>query len=183
MKTFLSFVAVTWLVLCLVSCKPDPVTTTITSTTTETATTTAISTTTQTSVTTSTITSVQTVTSTLTSTTTLTATLSPTSATTTAASSKTFGQLSVLGEDDFSAYCYRCHVNNLLGSYGSLAISHYGDAQIFLNEIAAMPPGGGIDKQTQWELLAYLLVQNKYISPETMFNPDTLSQIKLTRPS
>ena len=56
----------------------------------------------------------------------------------------TFGQLSVLGEDDFSAYCYRCHVNNLLGSYGYLAISHYGDAQSLLSEIAAMPPGGGV---------------------------------------
>jgi hypothetical protein len=95
----------------------------------------------------------------------------------------TIGQLAVKGQEIYDTYC-RCHGSNLIGSYGYIYLSSFGNARNLLDyNGAAMPKGGGISQQEQWEVLCYLLVQNNFTSPDTVFNLDTLSQIQLKRPS
>lgn len=105
-------------------------------------------------------------------------TTTTTTTTTTSTSKATFGELAVDGKQIYSSNCINCHGGSLsTGASSSATLAKYQNAQNLLVKISTMPISV---KQQQWEVLAYLLVEHKWVSGTAIFNPDTLSQILLT---
>jgi hypothetical protein len=91
----------------------------------------------------------------------------------------TFGELALNGKQIYYANCVNCHGEALSTSPGSsVTLSNHHNAQSLLEKISRMPSKG---QQEQREVLAYLLLEHGWVSGNTVFNPDTLSQIALTK--
>jgi hypothetical protein len=104
-----------------------------------------------------------------------------TTPTTTKSTSKetTFSELALNGKQSYGGNCVNCHgVSLSTGSASSVTLSKYQNAQNLLEKISRMPISG---EQKQWEVLSYLLLEHDWVSGNTIFNPDTLSQIALSK--
>jgi hypothetical protein len=102
-----------------------------------------------------------------------------TTATTTGTSKATFGSLAVNGGKIYNSSCINCHgesLSTLASSSATLAKNQ--NAQKLLERIAGMPISG---EQQQWEVLSYLLLEHEWVSGNTVFNLDILSQISLSQ--
>ena len=152
----LASIFLTMVLITVLGCQAQPVTTTINTTITEPA---------------------STITQTLPAST-LTTTVTKTATVTNTSTSTTFGQLALKGEQSYNYSCTRCHGSNHVGTYSSSYLSIFKHAQGLLNKIGTMPAGG---QQDQWEILSYLLVKNNWVSGDTIFNPDTLFEILIPK--
>jgi hypothetical protein len=106
-------------------------------------------------------------------------TVTTTSTTVSTSIGVTFSELAVKGERSYNSICINCHgssLSTMSGSYTTLSL--YQNAQNLLQKIATMPISG---KQAQWEVLSYLLLEHDWVSGDTIFNADTLSQISLSQ--
>jgi mono/diheme cytochrome c family protein len=102
-----------------------------------------------------------------------------TTTTTTSTSQEiTFNKLAANGKQSYGGNCINCHGESMsAGSASSVTLSKYQNAQKLLEKISMMPTSG---VQDQWEVLSYLLLEHGWVSGNTIFNPDTLSQIALS---
>lgn len=102
----------------------------------------------------------------------------------------TAGQVANSGATVFANRCAKCHgdkgqgltASAIMGSNANL--QKYTTAQGLLNFIdTAMPfdAPGSLSSQQYQEVLAYLLVQNNFVSPGTAWDPDKLSDIALKK--
>lgn len=102
------------------------------------------------------------------------------STSTTAIDADTFGDLAPKGQSAYNSYCTSCHGNSFsTGTYAAQTLSSYNNAKSLLNKINTMSGGYG---QTGLEILSYFLMENGWVSSNTVFNADTLSEISLPRP-
>ena len=107
--------------------------------------------------------------------------------------SQTFGALSKSGASVYSGKCETCHAtggtggigpplwgsNANLGTYSGATVFNK-DAQSMYNFIAAQMPlsaPGSLSEADYTEVLAYILIQNNYVSDSTTFNRSQLSSI------
>lgn len=102
----------------------------------------------------------------------------------------TMGQYADAGKVVFTSRCAGCHGDAgqgvrapaIIGANANLG--KYKDAQGLLNFISTvMPPNapGSLPQQDYSQVLAFLLVQNNFTSPETPFDPNQLSSLPLTK--
>jgi cytochrome c5 len=159
------------IVISLAACSSPTVTSTTTSTVTSTMTTTLLTTVT------STVTSPTTVTVTSTSTVTAGTTSSTSQTTSASGEGATFSQLAVKGQQSYNSICSRCHGSLFIGSAGPETLAKYKDAAKLLTKINSMP--SGLSLQGSQEVLCYLLVENGFVTGETVFDAGALSQIVL----
>jgi mono/diheme cytochrome c family protein len=97
-----------------------------------------------------------------------------------AADVDTFGDYAAKGQTVYNSYCTNCHGNSFsTGSYAAQTLASYNNAKLLLNKINTMSGGSG---QSGLEVLSYLLVEHGWVSANTAFSSDNLSQILLPRP-
>jgi len=96
----------------------------------------------------------------------------------------TFGQLAVSGQTVFTGRCASCHEGGsgpaLTGQNNNL--KSYGNAASLLSRISATMPTnapGSLTQQQYWDVLAYLLVQDGFVTSQTTFDANNLSQVPL----
>lgn len=103
-------------------------------------------------------------------------------------STVTFGTMAALGKTVFENYAASSHGENGQGGSGpaligsNAALGKYNNAQALLNFISSSMPleaPGSLSHQDYLEILCYLLVQNNYVSPNSIFNESGLSSITL----
>lgn len=116
------------------------------------------------------------------------ATTTATSTATQPPSQVTFGQLASAGQAVYASRCASCHGNAGQGAgapplWGANShLSDLGNAQLLLSFTSgSMPPGasGTISRQNHIEIVAYLLLQNGWVTQTEIFNESQLSSILL----
>ncbi len=109
---------------------------------------------------------------------------------TSVSSSPTAGQLEEAGKTVYANSCAKCHGDkgqgvtapSIIGTAASL--DKYNTAQGLLNFISTVMPAdapGTLSQQAYLQVLSYLLVENKYISPETIIDSNLLDKITLKK--
>jgi mono/diheme cytochrome c family protein len=125
---------------------------------------------------------------TTTSTASTTSTTSTVATTSTTSGAPTAGDLAASGQGVFSTHCSSCHGNNgqgvtapaVIGS--DQALAKYKTAQGLLSFISTNMPfnaPGSLSSQQYLELLAYLLVQNNFVSSGQAMDSASLGSITL----
>jgi cytochrome c oxidase subunit 2 len=116
-------------------------------------------------------------------------TISTATTTPTATTTSTAGQLAALGQTLFSTSCSKCHGTTGQGGVGPTIIgqgnslSKYNTAQGLLSFISTAMPldaPGSLTQQQYIDLLSFILVQNNFMQPGTVFDPSTLSSVPLS---
>ncbi len=110
--------------------------------------------------------------------------------TTTASAGQTFGQVADTGKTVFASRCSKCHGDSgqgvtapaIIGSGANLG--KYNTAQGLLDFIDTNMPfdaPGSLSSQEYQNVLAFLLVQNNYVTSGTAFNSNQFGNIQLKR--
>ena len=100
----------------------------------------------------------------------------------------TAGQLADQGKSVYAQMCARCHGDSGQGKVGPLLIgpsstlSAYGTGQGLFNFVSTVMPAdapGSLSKADYLRVVAYLLVQNNFVSPQSSLDQSTLSSVNL----
>jgi mono/diheme cytochrome c family protein len=112
-----------------------------------------------------------------------------TSTATSSTTSSSFGQLSQLGQQVYAQECATCHGSTgqggsapaLIGADSSLNTFQNADSLLsFISKTMPLTAPGSLSQEQYWQLLSFLVLQNDFVSAQTAFDPNTLSQILLS---
>ncbi len=106
------------------------------------------------------------------------------------AAGPTAGQLADQGKAVFASHCAKCHGDQGQGvtapaNIGPTAqLQKYNTAKGLYDYVSTLMPNdapGSLSQQEYLQVVSYLLVQNKFVTPNTPIIPDTLQSIPLTK--
>jgi mono/diheme cytochrome c family protein len=115
---------------------------------------------------------------------------SPTPAAAPTVAGPTAGQLADQGKLVFASHCAKCHGDQGQGvtapaNIGPNAqLEKYKTAKGLYDYVSTVMPNdapGSLSQQEYMQVVSYLLVQNKFVSPQTPINPNTLDNIPLIK--
>ncbi len=113
-----------------------------------------------------------------------------TSSSVTPSAGQSVDQLSQAGKTVYASNCVKCHGDNGQGVTGPAVIGpganliKYKTAKGLYDYLSTAMPAfapGSLPPQSYLQVLVYLLVENKFISPGTMLDPSQLNNIQLAK--
>jgi mono/diheme cytochrome c family protein len=112
-----------------------------------------------------------------------------TSTSPTSGDSSSFGQLAQLGQAVYAGECAACHGSSgqgssapaLIGASSNLGTFQNANSLLsFISKTMPLTAPGSLSQEQYWELLSFLILQNDFVSAQTAFDPNALSQITLS---
>ncbi len=106
------------------------------------------------------------------------------------AAGPTAGQLADQGKSVFASHCAKCHGDQGQGVTApanigpNAALEKYKTAKGLYDYVSTTMPNdapGSLSQQEYLQVVSYLLVENKFVMPDTPINPNTLDSIPLTK--
>jgi mono/diheme cytochrome c family protein len=110
------------------------------------------------------------------------------SSTTATSTSSSYSQMAELGIHVYQNSCSRCHGSNGQGGIGPALVGNsnthlaYPTASALLSKISSTMPQdkpGTLTQAEYYQVLGYILLQNNWVTAQSIFNANNLSQILL----